>query len=149
MQANREIDGKEVAFNLWDTAGQEGYERLRTLSYPETDIFLMCFCIDSEASLKNVEAKWWPEVGHHCPDGKFILVGLKGDLCEDSGGKTLLTLEQLNAVATKIDAIKYLECSAKKQINVDQVFIEAARAILGYTPASSSRKKHSKKCLIL
>jgi small GTP-binding protein len=149
MQATKDIDDNEVAFNLWDTAGQEGYERLRTLSYPETDIFLLCFCIDNEASLKNIEAKWWPEVGHHCPDGKFILVGLKGDLRDDSGGKTLVTTEQINAVASKIDAIKYLECSAKKQVNVDEVFVEAARAILGYTPKTASSKKHSKKCTIL
>ena len=30
----------------WDTAGQETYDRLRPLSYPQTDVILICFSID-------------------------------------------------------------------------------------------------------
>ena len=53
-----EVDGKQVELALWDTAGQEDYDRLRPLSYPDTDVILMCFAIDSPDSLENI-----PEVG--------------------------------------------------------------------------------------
>lgn len=43
----------QVELALWDTAGQEDYDRLRPLSYPDTDVILMCFSIDSPDSLGN------------------------------------------------------------------------------------------------
>jgi GTPase SAR1 family protein len=51
-----------VKFSLWDTAGQEGYARIRTLSYPKTDIFLVCFSVVNHPSFVNVKDRWWPEV---------------------------------------------------------------------------------------
>ena len=62
---------------LWDTAGQEDYDRLRPLSYPDTDVILMCFSIDSPDSLENIPEKWTPEVKHFCPLVPIILVGNK------------------------------------------------------------------------
>jgi len=51
-----------VELALWDTAGQEDYDRLRPLSYPDTDVILMCFSVDSPDSLENIPEKWTPEV---------------------------------------------------------------------------------------
>ena len=71
------IDYFQVELALWDTAGQEDYDRLRPLSYPDTDVILMCFSIDSPDSLDNIPEKWTPEVRHFCPNVPIILVGNK------------------------------------------------------------------------
>lgn len=51
------VDGKPISLGLWDTAGQEDYDRLRPLSYPQTDVFLVCFSIVSPPSFDNVLSK--------------------------------------------------------------------------------------------
>lgn len=78
--AQSAVDGRTVNLNLWDTAGQEEYDRLRTLSYPQTNVFVICFSIASPPSYENVRHKWHPEVCHHCPDVPILLVGTKKDL---------------------------------------------------------------------
>lgn len=59
--ADVEVDGKHVELALWDTAGQEDYDRLRPLSYPDSHVILICFAIDSPDSLDNVQEKVSPQ----------------------------------------------------------------------------------------
>ncbi|KAI9731349.1 MAG: Rho GTPase [Cirrosporium novae-zelandiae] len=121
--------GKGVELALWDTAGQEEYDRLRPLSYPETDLLFVCFAIDCPNSLENVMDKWYPEVVHFCPNTPLILVGLKSDLrskktCIDllkTQGLTPVTPDQGKAVADQMGAC-YVECSSKEMKGVDEVF---------------------------
>ena len=70
-------DGVPVSLGLWDTAGQEDYDRLRPLSYPQTDVFLICFSVVSPSSFDNVSSKWVPEIRHHCADTPILLIGEK------------------------------------------------------------------------
>jgi len=136
---------------LWDTAGQEDYDRLRPLSYPDTDVILMCFSIDSPDSLENIPEKWTPEVKHFCPNVPIILVGNKKDLRNDNN--TIRELAKMKqepvrydegkGMAERINAFGYLECSAKTKEGVREVFETATRAAL------QTRKKKRSKCLIL
>ncbi|KFQ84993.1 Rho-related GTP-binding protein RhoG, partial [Phoenicopterus ruber ruber] len=69
-----------VFANYMAPAGREEYDRLRTLSYPQTNVFIICFSIASPPSYENVKHKWYPEVCHHCPSVPILLVGTKKDL---------------------------------------------------------------------
>merc|ERR1711991_827868 len=75
--ANVKVDDEVVSLGLWDTAGQEDYDRLRPLSYPGADIVLLCFSTVNRASFDAVRDKWAPEVQHYVPDIPHILVGTK------------------------------------------------------------------------
>lgn len=75
-----EVDGKKVELDLWDTAGQEDYDRLRPLSYGGTDVVIICYSIDTPRSLINVIDKWVPEVRYFCKEVPVILVGNKKDI---------------------------------------------------------------------
>jgi len=151
--ANVMVDGKPINLGLWDTAGQEDYDRLRPLSYPQTDVFLICFSLVSPASFENVRAKWFPEVSHHCPNTPIILVGTKLDLREDKETieklkeKKLapITYPQGLAMMKEITAVKYVECSALTQKGLKQVFDEAIRSVLN--PIVKEKKK--RKCKFL
>lgn len=61
--------------------GQEEFSRVRPLSYPEVDVVIVCFAIDSRGSFANVKETWIPEVRHFCgPRVPVLLVGTKIDL---------------------------------------------------------------------
>ncbi|KAG0189235.1 hypothetical protein DFQ28_003699 [Apophysomyces sp. BC1034] len=133
--ANVQLDnGKVVALKLWDTAGQEDYDRLRPLSYPETNVILICFAIDTPASLLNVQDRWLPEVRHFCNDVPLVLVGTKIDLRESANprtqlsalGRHIITYEEGKKVAKEIGA-KYCECSAMQNWYVDDVIAIATK----------------------
>ncbi|KAH9946409.1 small GTPase superfamily [Epithele typhae] len=112
------FDGKLVELALWDTAGQEEYDRLRPLSYPESNVILIVFSVDYPVSLGNVQDKWFPEVAHFCEDVPRILVATKTDLRRDEQTRRMLSAQgQLPEIGAR-----YVECSAKTGDNVKEVF---------------------------
>ncbi|GAA5898614.1 hypothetical protein JCM5296_005941 [Sporobolomyces johnsonii] len=129
------VDDVTVEMSLWDTAGQEDFARLRSLSYSDTHVILLCFSVDQPVSLENVECKWVDEILEYCPGVKLALVALKCDLREDMPTREKLAklnqapveYEEGLAVARRIRASRYLECSAKHDRGVRETFEEAAR----------------------
>merc|ERR1712224_711449 len=103
---------------LWDTAGQEDYDRLRPLSYPNTDVFIVCYSIISPTSLENVGNKWLPEIRHHCPNSPFLLVGTKSDLRKDARaleklkakGASLVDLARAEEKGQELAAARGVQC---------------------------------------
>ena len=156
-----EVDGRLINFALWDTEGQEEYARLRALSYPETDVFLLCFSVVSPSSYDNIKSKWNDEITHNCPDAKTMLVGTKIDLRSDketienltSKGEKVLSPEMGTQLASQIGARMYLECSALTQEGLKKVFEEAIRSVIAPTQdkegGSAGSVKKKSKCAIL
>lgn len=120
------LDGKPVQLALWDTAGQEEYERLRPLSYSQAHVILIAFSLDTPDSLENITVKWIEEVRQICgPNVPVLLVGCKKDLRDEAiaRGQELtskyIEKAQAKEVAQQIGARSYHECSALKNEGVD------------------------------
>ena len=119
------IDNVHVELSLWDTAGQEEFDRLRSLSYDDTHAIMLCFSVDSPDSLENVESKWVGEITENCPGVRLVLVALKCDLREqqreeeEEGApadpkRPMIDYKAGLAVAEKIKALRYLGASETK-----------------------------------
>lgn len=148
------IGGEPYTLGLFDTAGQEDYDRLRPLSYPQTDVFLVCFSVVAPASFENVKEKWQPEITHHCPKTPWLLVGTQIDLRDDKNVLAKLnknnmskpiTEKEANDLAVSLKATKYVECSALTQKGLKDVFDEAILAAL--EPPANAKSKG--KCALL
>lgn len=156
-----EVDGRHVELTLWDTAGQEDYDRLRPFSYPDSNVVLICFSIDLPDSLDNVQEKWINEVLYFCKGVPIILVGCKVDLRDDT--QTIETLRAIGqrpvsttegqTVADRIGAVGYYECSAKSGLGVREVFEASTRAtLMGNSKTLRGKKggeRKKKKCVIV
>ena len=150
-----DLEGKPIHFIPWDTQGQEDYDRLRPLVYPNTGVVFICFSLVQPSSFENALAKWYPEIRHHCPNVPIILVGTKLDLREDKEtieklrGKRLapITYTQGKSLAKELGAVKYLECSALTREGLKTVVNEAIRAAC--YPIPLPKPKSEKICQVL
>jgi len=151
------IGDEPYTLGLFDTAGQEDYDRLRPLSYPQTDVFLVCFSVTSPASFENVREKWFPEVHHHCPGVPCLVVGTQTDLRDDPQVRDKLAKQKMQPVrredgermAKELGAVKYVECSALTQFKLKDVFDEVSpndvmfdTGIADYVRQSSQHSNH-------
>ncbi|CAL5391519.1 unnamed protein product [Camellia sinensis] len=168
FSANVVVDGSTVNLGLWDTAGQEDYNRLRPLSYRGADVFLLAFSLISRASYENISKKWIPELRHYAPTVPVVLVGTKLDLREDKQylinhpGATPITAAQGEELKKMIGAAIYIECSSKTQQmiglssrcqpswdrNVKAVFDAAIKVVL-QPPKPKRRRRKARPCVFL
>jgi len=132
--ANVMVDGQVVNVGMWDTAGQEDYDRLRPLSYPQTDVFLVCYSVASISSFDNLRRKWLPEIDHHAPGVPFILVGTKSDLRDSRRegplSSTLVSGAEVARLSAERGSVPMCECSAVTMNGVKQVMDTAIRTAL-------------------
>jgi Rho family protein len=118
-----------VELSLWDTAGQEEFDRLRSLSYDDTHAIMLCFSVDSPDSLENVETKWVGEIAENCPGVKLVLVALKCDLRKRDDDdaenaepeKPCIDYDEGLRVAEKIKALRYLGMKTPR-LNISRCF---------------------------
>lgn len=136
---------------------QEEYQGLRMLSYPSTNVFVVCFSIVNPESYQNVEQVWVPEIRHHMPHTPFVLCGTQMDLRTDEA-----TLQKLQKklhkpvskemglkLAKRLGAVVYTECSSLTQEGLKDVFDEALLAVLEPKDNKPQKSKSCGKCLLL
>lgn len=112
---------------LYDTAGQEEYDKLRIeyLKNKKPDVIVLCYSIDNKNSYKNVRDKWIPELKNRAP---IVLVATKSDLRKR---RNHITYRKGVELKKKIKAFSFVECSSKNLMKLDNVFEEAVRASIG------------------
>jgi cell division control protein 42 len=150
-----EYESTEHTLGLFDTAGQEDYDRLRPLSYYNTNVVLMCFSIASPTSFENIKDKWLPEIKYHCPKVPFILIGTQIDLrndqvtCDELAKEKncCISKEKGEQLASDINAFKYSECSSLTQEGVKNIFeidIFEAFKLFNINNSINTKKKNKK-----
>ena len=140
---------------LWDTrTSGDNHEQLRPLSYPQTNVFLLCY--SDRGSWESIKTKWHPEISHHCPGTPFLLVGTKKDWPDDADDALVAERKsEISAVhqvererlANKLGAFKSMECSALTEQGLRSVFEEAAHAHRSHSMQPKSTKPKSKSVL--
>jgi small GTP-binding protein len=143
----------KTILDFYDTAGQADYDRLRPLTYPGTDVVIICFSITEPASFTNVSERWAPEIRHFLPVVPIILVGCKSDLRNDPEIKRQLQVRREAptqfceglSLKDKIKAVAYVECSAWKGEGLDNVFQKVIWAVNEKPAMSVSKTPRRKK----
>ena len=134
-------------------AGQEEYDRLRPMSYPNTNVLIICYSIDSRNSFQNINQRWLPEIKHFCPNIPFVIAATKVDLRDsedalkklENEGKTIISKDEGVAFVKKVKGAKYCECSALQNKGVTDLFDDAVRV----TKDNGGKKGGKKGCLLL
>lgn len=142
---------KVVHLLLVDVTGSEKYDKLRHLSYPQTDVFFLTFAVNSPGSFEDVKNFWVHEVKHHVPNAIRILVGTKSDLREcvssDKSRLRCVSKEQAQQAAKEMGAACYMECSALTQDGLQNLFNEAVH--LTIEKRNQTAKNHKQSCCLI
>ncbi|KAL9082462.1 MAG: hypothetical protein Q9165_008886 [Trypethelium subeluteriae] len=146
-----------VDLAIFDTPGETNEPRhtlMRSLSYPGTDIILLCLDLSTpDASHDNIIEFWMPEILKHLSKPKIILVGTMCDARtiqtvgrEDASNHRSAEIYDMGesgspgqALARKIGAVEYFECSAKTGEGVNQIFEYIAMKVMQDTSVTRLR----------
>lgn len=137
------IDNRSVQVILFDSAGQTEYDKLRPLSYPQTDVFILMFSLNNRDSFDNIQQKWLPEIQRYVHEVPLLLVGNKSDL------NRLISPEEGQHLAEQIHAEKYCEISAFTQDGLQNMFFDAVHAGLKHIKRKSNKQTKKHCCIIL
>ncbi|XP_068030180.1 ras-related protein Rab-8A isoform X2 [Anomalospiza imberbis] len=119
-----ELDGKRIKLQIWDTAGQERFRTITTAYYRGAMGIMLVYDITNEKSFENIR-NWVRNIEEHAsPDVEKMILGNK---C-DANDKRQVSREQGEKLAASF-GIKFMETSAKANINIENAFFTLARDI--------------------
>ena len=122
---NVKIEDQNIKLQIWDTCGQEVYRSLISSFYRSASLAIIVYSIDNEESFNNIE-KWLNDIKtQSSPDVKIFLIGNKADLDD----KRKITREQGEKFSNEHKISFFTETSAKTGLNVQNVFIQAAKEL--------------------
>ncbi|KAG0666815.1 hypothetical protein C6P45_000187 [Maudiozyma exigua] len=111
--------GKTVQLALWDTINSESADRMRPLSYSNSDIVILAYSSNDRASFNNIRKKWMREVKHFAPKSHRLLLGTKMDIKDTI--QDIITDEEIDEMSKRIGAFDYLTCSANENLNITEL----------------------------
>ena len=151
--ANIQIDKQTITLSLWDTAGQEDYNELRQLCYPQADVFIIVFSVVEPSSFENALKKWLPELNEKNARATKLFVGNKIDLRDDNlvftGEKNAHIVKQTAEKIITEMGFKYIECSAMTQEGLKTAFDEAIRSCLKKKDTKIHTDNENCNCLLI
>ena len=120
-----DIDEKKIKMQIWDTAGQERFKNIIASYYRGAHGILLIYDVTDKDSFKNL-SNWLIEIEKNANKNVLkVLIGNKTDL-ED---KRVVTYNQGKEFADTY-GLKFLETSAKKNLNVSEAFITLGRELM-------------------
>lgn len=138
------MDGVHISLGLWDTAGNDNFQRIRPRSYQQADVVLVCYSVANPTSLANVHSKWLPEVRENLPKVPVLVVATQTDLREAGPYRgSCITAAEGAQVAREVRAKGYVECSAFSNRGVQQVFEYAVRIAVNREKKQARRRMFS------
>ncbi len=120
-----DIDEKKIKMQIWDTAGQERFKNIIASYYRGAHGILLIYDVTDKDSFKNL-SNWLIEIEKNSSKQVLkVLIGNKTDL-ED---KRVVTYNQGKEFADTY-GLKYIETSAKKNLNVNEAFETLGRELM-------------------
>ena len=111
-----EKNGKRVLLQIWDTAGQERFRNVTKNYFHTSQGFVLAYDINNKESFEKVQF-WIEEIKANAEEKiKCILIGTKCDL-----DKREVSEEEGQNLGEQY-GYKFLETSAKENINIDETF---------------------------
>lgn len=127
-------NGEEVQLDIWDTAGQEKFKSIVPMYYKGSKGIIIVFDITSNDSLDGAK-RWIGDIEASYNSATLMLVGNKSDL----GDLRSVSTENAQSFASSKNML-YMECSAKSNINIDEVFKAIAEKLPKSTENANTNK---------
>ena len=131
----KEIDGKIIKVQIWDTAGHERFRSITYSYYRGANAIIIVFDLSDKKSFINI-IEWLKQIEKHAKENVFkFLVGNKSDLIDERK----VTYEEAKKYADEHD-LPYIETSAKEGININELFDSSITTFLNMTKSFGGEK---------